>query len=87
MSLSAHTVLVTTCAVYDDEGDPPDARTVATAIGTPPATVCPVLQSLCQSEFLAETTDGYRPTVTARELLDRGIHLDDVAAVDVVEEG
>jgi len=87
MSVSSHTVLVTTCELYDDEGDPPTARTVATAMGRPPGTVRPVLRSLCRTEFLAETAAGYRPTITARELLDRGIHLDDVAAVDVVEDG
>ena len=87
MSVSAHAALVTTCALYDDGSEPPSARAIAKAMDATTEAVRPVLQSLCQSEFLAATTAGYRPTVTARELLDRGIRLDDVAAVDVVEEG
>lgn len=87
MSVSPHAVLVTTCKLYDAEGEPPSAPAVAERLDATTGAVRRVLRSLCRAEFLAETGAGYRPTVTARELCERGIHLDDVAAVDVVEEG
>lgn len=87
MSVSPHTVLVATRDSYDSEDGPPSARTIAETIDVDVGSVRPVLRSLCRVQLLAETATGYRPTVTGRELLERGIHLDDVAAVDIVDEG
>lgn len=86
MSLSQHTVLVTALDEYDAAGGPVSVESIAGAVSADPSRVRPVVAALSESEFLAETAEGYRPTVTARELLDLDIELDDVVAVDPVEE-
>lgn len=85
MSLSPHTVLVTIRDHYDATGDPLSVETISEQCGVPPAALTPVLDSLCQAEFIVTTGSGYRPTVTGREFLQLDIELDDVVAVDVVD--
>ena len=85
MSPLPHTVLVTLQDHYDATEEPVTADTVAELCGESPADVIPVLRSLCGTEFVVETTDGYRPTVTAREFLRLDVELGDVVAVDVVD--
>jgi len=85
MSPLPHTVLVTLRDHYDATEEPVTADTVAELCGESPADVIPVLRSLCGTDFVVETTDGYRPTVTAREFLRLDVELGDVVAVDVVD--
>ncbi|RLM95279.1 hypothetical protein [Haloarcula sp. Atlit-7R] len=85
MSLSPHTVLVTLCDRYDATEEPVAPDTVADLCGESPADVIRVLRSLCGTEFVVETDDGYRPTITAREFLRLNVELEDVVAVDVVD--
>lgn len=85
MSPPPHSVLVTLCDRYDATGNPVTADALAERLGRPPADVTPVLRSLCGTDFVVETDDGYRPTVTAREFLRLDVELEDVVAVDVVD--
>jgi len=85
MSLSPHTVLVTLRDRYDATEEPVAAGTLAELCDQPPADVLPVLRSLCGTDFVVETDDGYRPTVTAREFLQLDVELEDVVAVDLVD--
>lgn len=86
MSLSPHTVLVTVVDHYEESDAPVTARAVAESQAAPAAELSRSLDSLCEFELLESTEDGYRPTVTARELLALDIELDDALVVDVVEE-
>jgi len=86
MSLSPHTVLVAVVDQHEDSEEPVPARAVAESQGVPEESVSQSLESLCEFELLEPTERGYRPTVTARELLALDIELDDVLALDLVEE-
>ena len=85
MPQAPHEVLVATVEAYETEHEPVCERTVARSLGATPAEVRQTLDQLRRVEFLVATGNGYRPTVTAREFLDLGITLDDVAAVDIVD--
>jgi len=87
MDVSPHAVLIAICEKYDTVDEPVDPQQIATAVGTTPRQVRPILKSLRRTEFVAETAEGYRPTVTAREFLELEIKLFDVAVLEVVEEG
>jgi len=86
MSLSPHTVLVEVVDQYEQSEEPVTARTVAESQAVPEETLSNTLESLCEFELLELTEEGYRPTVTARELLALDIELDDVLVLDLVEE-
>jgi predicted transcriptional regulator len=85
MSPLSHTVLVTLRDRYDATEEPVAADTVAELCGEAQADVIPVLRSLCGTDFVVKTDDGYRPTVTAREFLKLDVEVEDVVAVDVVD--
>lgn len=86
MSLSPQTVLVTLLETYDDTGDPLSTETLAEQCGHTPSDITPILRSLCQIEFVTEADGNYRPTVTAREFQQYNIELEDIVAVDIVDE-
>jgi len=86
MDVSPHTVLVTIRDKYDAVNEPVCPQQIATAVGTPPKQIRPILESLYRNEFLAKTERGYRPTVTAREFLELEVKLSDVAVVEIIEE-
>jgi len=86
MDVSPHAVLVAVRDEYDTADEPVGPREIATAVGTTPRQIQPILDSFCQAEFLARTAEGYRPTVTAREFLELDVELTDVAVVEIVEE-
>ena len=86
MPVSEQSVLVTVVECYEVAGEPPSSSAVAARTGGDDDTVAAALERLAASEFLVETPVGYRPTVTAREFLALDIDVDDVVAVEVVEE-
>lgn len=86
MCVSEHSVLVTVVERYDDAGEPLSTATVAARTDGDHSAVVDVLDTLATTEFLVRTPSGYRPTVTAREFLALDVTLDDVVALDVVEE-
>lgn len=85
MSLSPQTVLVTILDHYDATGDPLSVEALAEVCGVRQAELTPVLESLCQVEFIVATGSGYRPAVTGREFLQLDVELCDVVAVDAVD--
>jgi len=86
MDVSPHAVLVAARDEYDAANEPIGTQQIATAVGTTPRQIQPILDSLCRSEFLAQTADGYRLTVTAREFLELDIKLTDVAVIEIVNK-
>ena len=86
MDVSPHAVLVAVRDEYDTADEPVDTQQIATAVGTTPRQIQPTLDSFCRAEFLTQTTEGYRPTATAREFLELDVKLSDVAVVEIVEE-
>jgi len=85
-SPSAHTVLVAVVDCYEGFGDPVTAQRVADSLGVSTAALSEPLESLRAFELVARTDGGYRPTVTARELLALDVELDDAVVLDLVEE-
>jgi predicted transcriptional regulator len=85
MSLSLHTVLVELVELADDTGEPVGEATLAAALAVPSPELAGPLDSLAAFDLVAETGEGYRPTVTARELLAADIELDDALVLDTVE--
>lgn len=86
MSVSTHTVLV---EIVDQTGSADDAVTkaaLAKALSVPESALCSPIESLIDCELLEATENGYRPTVTAHELLALDVDVANVLVVDVVEE-
>lgn len=86
MSLSSHTVLVEIVREVDTSGEPVPTDRLAESLTVAEPTLAETLASLQECELVKATDSGYRPTVTARELLALDIDLDDVLVVDVLEE-
>jgi len=86
MSLSTHTVLVEIVDQYEESEEPVTARAVAESQDVSREVLTQSLESLCEFELLKPTERGYRPTVTAKELLALDIELDDAVVLDLVEE-
>lgn len=86
MSPSPHTVLVAVVDRYRESNGAVTARELAERQGVSEEAFAQPLESLCEFELLESTEDGYRPTVTARELLALDVELDDVFVLDLVEE-
>ena len=86
MTLPPHTVLVEVVDRYQESEEPVTAETVAESLNVPEERLSSSLESLREFELLVQTNDGYRPTVTAQELLALDVELDDVLVLDLVEE-
>ncbi|ELZ21114.1 hypothetical protein C475_19188 [Halosimplex carlsbadense 2-9-1] len=86
MSPSSHTVLVAVVDQYQNSDEPVTAHSIAESQGLSEEALTRPLESLCELELLESTEQGYRPTVTARELLALDIDPDDVLVLDLVEE-
>lgn len=86
MSPSTHAVLVAIVEESRRTGDPVPAGRVAETLGVSEAALAGALDSLRECELVEATGDGYRPTVTARELLELDVAFDDVLVLDFVEE-
>lgn len=86
MDVSPHAVLVATRDEYDAANEPIGTQQIAAAVGTTPRQIQPILDSLCRNEFLSQTAEGYRLTVTAREFLELNIKLSDVVVIDTVNK-
>lgn len=86
MSPSSHTVLVAVVDHYQESNEPVTAQRIAESEGIPEEALTHSLESLCEFELLEATEQGYRPTVTARELLDLDVEPDDLLVLDLVEE-
>lgn len=86
MNPSMHTVLVEVVSRAQECGDPVSERALADSLGVPEATLADPLDTLCELELVEPTDGGYRPTVTAHELLALDVDFDDVLVLDIVDE-
>ncbi|QCC51677.1 helix-turn-helix domain-containing protein [Halapricum salinum] len=86
MSPSPHSVLVTIVERTRETGEAVTAREIALAIDASEAALDEPIDALCACDLLEATARGYRPTVTAHELLALDVDFEDVLVVDVVEE-
>jgi len=86
MSPSSHAVLVEVVDRYRESDRPVTQQVIARSLEVPEEALSEPLESLCEFELLARSDRGYRPTVTARELLALGVDLDDAVVLDLVEK-
>ncbi|WP_247006089.1 hypothetical protein [Halorientalis litorea] len=69
MTVSPTRLLAFVVDRYDEQGCPLTATDAATDLDVPPATVAARFERLADCDLLSAVEGGYRPTVTARELL------------------
>jgi Mn-dependent DtxR family transcriptional regulator len=86
MSVHPHTVLVAVVAIADADGEPVATERLAASLGVSLAALTGALESLCDLALLEATGAGYRPTVTAQELLALELPPEAVLVVDPVDE-
>lgn len=86
MSPSTHTVLVEIVDTAQESGEPVTIRELADSLEVPESTVSDRIDSLREFELVARTQQGYRPTVTAHDLLQKDPDFEDLLVVDLVEE-
>lgn len=85
MTHVTHTLLVELTERYERTGDPVTAQELVDSLAASETAVDQALDSLCEFELLAATGNGYRPTVTARELLELDVEFDDVLILEFVD--
>lgn len=85
MSLSMHTVLVELVESAGESDEPVSPQRLAESLAEPEPEVSDSLESLREFELVAATPDGYRPTVTAHDLLAIDIELDETLVLDIVD--
>jgi predicted transcriptional regulator len=86
MAPSAKRVLKTLVAVYEQSGQPLAKGDLADRLNVPFAALDQPLATLQALEAVRACDDGYRPTITGTQLLDRGIPLDAVFVADCREQ-
>jgi len=86
MHPSPHTVLVETVSLAEESESAVTPARLAASLDVPESTLADPLDSLCACDLLAVTDEGYRPTVTAHELLALDVEVDDVLVLDPVDE-
>jgi DNA-binding IscR family transcriptional regulator len=86
MSLSPKTVLVAVTELAEEPGETVTETALAEYLGVPESALADPLDSLRECELLKTTDDGYRTTITGRELLALDVELGDVLVVDIVDE-
>lgn len=85
MTKRRHELLVSLVRAEDAGEVPLAARECAAALDADPAPVREDLDRLAAMELVAATDDGYRPTITGRELLE--LDLDgEAVVVDAAED-
>lgn len=85
MSVSMHAVLVELVELSGETDEPVSQSALAASLAVSEESLAESLDSLQQFELVAPSGDGYRPTVTARELLAADIQLDDTLVLDIVD--
>ena len=81
MTPSPHRLLEYVVDTYDDLGRPLTPADVATQFGMTREKADECFDRLVECELLARADEGYRPTITARELLELDID-DEFVVVD-----
>lgn len=86
MRPSTHAVLVSLVERYDETDCPVTPGALADSLDRTESDLHRTVERFCAVELAAREGAGYRPTVTARELLAAGIDLDGAIALEPVEE-
>lgn len=86
MSPSPDEVLVETVRRVEETGSPVTRRELAESLDASEPALREPVASLREYELLEATGRGYRPTVTAHELLELDVELDDVFVFELVDE-
>jgi len=73
-------------ALHDRRERPVAVAALADRLETDPATVRETLEPLHSSRLAEPREDGWVPTVTARELLDLDVDLDDPVVIELRDE-
>jgi DNA-binding IclR family transcriptional regulator len=81
MTPSPYRLLEFVVATYDDLDRPLTPADTATQFGMPRENAVECFGKLVECELLTKADDGYRPTITARELLELDID-DEFVVVD-----
>lgn len=76
------TLLSDLVEAYDERERPVSAAALATAHEAEPAAIVECLDRLATCELVDATPAGYRPTVTARELLELDLDAGEFVVVD-----
>lgn len=84
MTRSRMQVLSETVRLYDERGEPITPTDLAATTELAPSTVRAYFDGFESKHLLKRAGDGYRPTVTARELLELDV-ADDVTLILDVE--
>lgn len=74
MTLSPYQLLERTVSEYEDQQRPLTPAEAARRFGLSPNEVAARFERLAKCELLARVDEGYRPTVTARELLELDVN-------------
>jgi len=85
MTHVTHALLVELTERYERTGEPVTAQELVASLAASEAAVDQSLDSLREFELVAVTGNGYRPTVTARELLELDAEFDDVLILEFVD--
>lgn len=85
MEHDRHAVLVEIVERHEQSGNPVPPAAVAESMNVSEDALLASLEPLCEFEFLENTGQRYRPTVTAHELLAMEVAVEDVLVVDVVD--
>jgi len=85
MTPSTHAALVSLVERYDGTDGPVTPGALAASLDRSEAEIRRTLARFCRVNLAACEGAGYRPTVTARELLAAGIDLDGTVALDAVD--
>jgi predicted transcriptional regulator len=86
MSVGKYDVLVSLVDDYEASGQPQSATALADGLDDSTATVVAHLDSLCELDLISRVGDGYRPTVTGRELVALDIDPSGILVLDIVED-
>lgn len=86
MTASQMRILSRLVSRYDEREGPITATEMATVVDSDPATLREFFENYESKHLLKPVDDGYRPTVTARELLELDIDDDALVILDTQPE-
>lgn len=86
MPVTKRTVLVHLTDAYETTSRPQSVAGIAAALDASPDDVADVLASLEALELVTAVGEGYRPTVTAYELLELDVLEEEFVVLDVGHE-
>jgi DNA-binding HxlR family transcriptional regulator len=78
-------VLVAVVDHADADGEVTE-QAIAESLAVSQSALTESLETLCEFDMVSRTENGYRPTITAHELLEAGIELNETVVLDLVEE-